>query len=435
MNRKPIAEGQKGKVYGVSNRNNLVAKQFSYLGLSDIAKYSEFPIEFSQYETIPKFQSQLELFIKKMTIIADEINATVKQDLAKDFWPKDQNLPIFCIGPLGPEEYKGKNYSKNLVFYKYVVKDQNLKSNEYKTIHDSILDPLSPGCNSLMPFLVFLFNLSRAHKNGYYHRDIHKGNIICKDNYIYLIDLDGMLMKYKSQYQGLLDFVKSIDKIMFIRIADHSKKDDTNLTNEFLQKILYLILEIMLMFFFLESGKFLSPQDGTNFLLFFERHLIFKLASYYLNYIQEKLRNKYIDGIIYNQLETTFLLTSKFKEFTRPYNEFMSKCNFFKNFIRRTFFQRDIIILKNQVNSTNLYNKNKYNFFSAMRYNVQLIFNFLSKEISGQQFFYIVSIFEKSSDITTYTKLSTYGLEIFVDLINFERLKSKVIDVVLSPIL
>ncbi len=69
MNRKPIAEGQRGKVYGVSNRNNLVAKQFSYLGLSEIAQDAEFPIEFSQYETIPNFQSGLELFIKKMTII------------------------------------------------------------------------------------------------------------------------------------------------------------------------------------------------------------------------------------------------------------------------------------------------------------------------------------------------------------------------------
>lgn len=430
VDRQLIAKGRRGEVYSVSNRQNLVAKLFSQYGLSEIASQAEFPKEFSQYEKTKKFQSRVDYFIQNMTKIAKEINSTVEQDLAKEFWPKNQNLPIFCIGP---EEYNGANSSKNLVFYKYVVKDENMTSKQKKKILNIIANTDSPGCNSLLPFLVFLFNLSCAHKNGYYHRDIHIGNIICKDNYIYLIDLDGMLSKSKFQYQGLLDFRDSISMI-FYNILDFSKQYDLHDVDELLQKILYIQLEIMLMFFFLESGKFLSPQKATNFILLFERNIIFKLAAYYLNYIDEQVKHYITDEIISKQLKKTFSITLKFKEFLSPYKQFMSKCNFFKNFIRVTNFQQDIKMYKNHVKH-NLYDEIKYYSFSAARYNQEVYFKFSSQEISGKQFFYIVSIFDKSYDITSYTKLSTINIDIYIDAKDFQKLKSRVKDPELLSIL
>lgn len=212
-----------------------------------------------------------ESFSPHLMSFADIINKEVNKDVPKSLRPSDEKLPIFVIGPLDTKILEAiENHQNSNTYYLYVSQDTTGEM-----------------CRQFKSAFTFLYNLTCMHKLGLAHTDIHFGNILCHNNYYYLIDLDlaVQITDDNSALQLNIDFIRSLH--MFKDAIMGNGYDALRLADEF-------ILKVYLFFIYLNFYK----RRNNIIICEFERHILYLILLY-----RSKSDAKIIDKTTFDHME------------------------------------------------------------------------------------------------------------------------------------
>lgn len=305
-----LGSGAQGSVYLINHQGKkYAAKTFKKKNdlLSDFIIAGEFQNEYTK-NVIKKYREksakdQIQMFSKRIKEIADEINNTVKTDLPIICRPTDTNIDdIFCISPILSENVLSSLSHKFNILYDYVAQ------NNYDE------------CSSFLTYFTFCFNMTCAHKHGHTHKDVHDGNFICHNKYIYLIDLDFMIWSRRGKYR----FSEYIEFIYCLQLLKSKCPD--SMDSEFKDIFFYLLFYNFIMSFLYERNDASLPKVYDLDLIFkIERKILYRLLDYCENnHILSKINLDPVD----KQKITAF------KNVLEPYkdvDELMNKC--LKNYL------------------------------------------------------------------------------------------------------